>query len=69
MHFWSTDILGRKVFIITYSQAAINKFPRRSSFGVACVAACEGGKNVYYFAAAREPHKKGGLASRTCMGS
>jgi hypothetical protein len=52
---------SRKVLIFTYSQADINKFPTRLSFGAACVAACGGGKNVNYFAAAREPHKNGGF--------
>ena len=30
-------------------------------FGAVCVGACGGGKNVYYFAAARESHKKSGF--------
>lgn len=52
---------GRRVFIITYSQADERKFPTRQGFGSACVAACGGGSNVYCFAVGREPHKEGGF--------
>lgn len=52
---------SRRVFIITYSQADSSKFPTRQSFGMACVAACGGGSNVWYFTATREPHQEGGF--------
>ena len=52
---------GRRVFIITYSQADERKFSSRQEFGHACVAACGGGSCVNYFAVGREPHAEGGF--------
>ena len=50
----------RRTYLITYSQADLELFPSRPSFGAACVAAFGGGNAVHYFCVGLEDHEDDG---------
>ena len=49
-----------RTYLITWSKAVLEIFPKRELFGGACVAAFGGGAAVQYFAVGQEPHEHGG---------
>ena len=55
-----TDNTVNRVYLITYVQADLTKFPTRQSLEAACVAAF-GGNKVQYFCCSKEEHQEGGI--------
>ena len=60
------ELLGkreiRKVYLVTYSQANLSKFPSRSSFASAVVNAFEkGSAKILHWCCSQESHKKSGV--------
>jgi pterin-4a-carbinolamine dehydratase len=58
----------RRVYLITYSQADLEKFPTRNSFAIAVLAAFRRGNNkVIQWCCSLENHKKSGVHYHMCI--
>ena len=61
---------GRRQYLVTYSQADLNKFPTRESFGNAIEKAFNSGNGntkVLHWACCQESHEKGGVHYHCCL--
>ena len=61
-----TENRNHRVYLITYAQRDVNKFPTKQSFARACVSAF-GGNKVEYFAGSEEKHRDGGIHYHVAM--
>ena len=62
--------VGRRQYMVTYSQADKEKFPTRQSFGTMLRAAFNKGTskvNVQYWACCEEKHSDGGIHYHCCL--